>query len=234
MNTPTMTAAARLAAKLLAHRQTAQEEVGDLIRNVHEALTRINGAPVAEIEPPAEPAPEEVAPAAPRQRRPRRAAAASAPAAPAEEAPPAPPPAPKLVRRAEVAPAAPAMSVMAVPPHHGALRGVVRWFDPKSGKGALRLPGLGDVGFEARLLADSGITRLFKGQEIEATLAEGHGAPQVQRLSVPGTVSANPLGGGVVKGRHARPVIVELKREALRRAAARAEAEHVLGSSRSR
>jgi hypothetical protein len=56
----------------------------------------------------------------------------------------------------------------------------------------------------------------------------------VQRLALPGAVSGSPLGGGVVKGRQARPVVVELKREALRRAAARAEAEHVLGSSRTR
>ncbi|MGO8916031.1 MAG: hypothetical protein ACLQJR_09000 [Stellaceae bacterium] len=233
MNTPTMTAAARLAAKLLAHRRTSPDEVGDLIRNVHDALARLGDAPEAVAAPPEEQEMPDPAPAPRRKRQPRREA--SAPPAAASEAPAAPPPAPKLVRRAEMAPAAPAAPVMVAPlPHHGALRGVVRWFDPKSGKGALRLPGLGDVGFEARLLAESGITRLFKGQEIEATLAAGNGTPHLQRLSVPGSVSANPLGGGVVKGRHARPVVVELKREALRRAAARAEAEHVLGSNRTR
>jgi cold shock CspA family protein len=240
MNTPTMTAAARLAAKLLAHRQTSQEEIGDLIRTVHDAVSRLNEAPVAIIEEsPVEPEAmedmeEEVVATPMRQKRRPRREAATAEAMATDEAPAAPPPAPKLVRRAEVAPAAPAAPSLVAPPHHGALRGVVRWFDPKSGKGALRLPGLGDVGFEARLLAESGITRLFKGQEIEATLTEGSGAPQIQRLTVPGTVSAHPLGGGMVKGRQARPVVVELKREALRRAAARAEAEHVLGSSRSR
>jgi len=234
MNTSTMTAAARLAARLLAHRRTSPDEVGDLIRNVHEALARLGEAPEAVTAPREE---QEVSQPsrAPRQKRQPRHEAGAPPAAVADEAPAAPPPAPKLVRRAEMAPAAPTGPVMVAPlPHNGALRGVVRWFDPKSGKGALRLPGLGDVGFEARLLADSGITRLFKGQEIEATLAADNGTPHLQRLSVPGAVSGNALGGGVVKGRHARPVVVELKREALRRAAARAEAEHVLGTNRTR
>jgi cold shock CspA family protein len=229
-----MTATARLAAKLLAHRQTAQEEVGDLIRHVHGALARLGDT--AESAAPAPPA--EAAPAASlapqRTRRPRapRAVLPEAAAAPVEAPPP---PAPKLVRRAEVAPP-PAAVVSPAPlaPPHGMLRGVVRWFDPRSGKGAVRLPGLGDVGFEAQLLAECGITRLFKGQEIEATVAEASAPPQLKRLALPGAVSAAPLGGGVVKGRHAKPVVVELKREALRRAAARAEAEHVLGSSRSR
>lgn len=235
MNTPTMTVTARLAARLLAHRQTSQEEIGDLIRTVHEAVARLNQAPGALVEEPVEQEATET-PEEPirRKRRARRDTAAAEPAA-AEEAPVTALPAQKLVRRAEMAPAASAApSMMVPPPHHGALRGVVRWFDPKSGKGALCLPGLGDVGFEARLLTESGITRLFKGQEVEATLAEGSAAPQLLRVSVPGTVSAHSLGGGVVKGRHARPVVVELKREALRRAAARAEAEHVLGSSRTR
>jgi cold shock CspA family protein len=115
------------------------------------------------------------------------------------------------------------------------VRGVVRWFDPRSGKGMLQLPGMGDVGFEAHLLATSGISRLFKGQEIEATLADGGAPPRLQRLALPGASTASPLGSsGVVKTRHAKPVVVELKREALRRAAARAEAEHVLGSNRNR
>ena len=78
MNTPTMTAAARLAARLLAHRQTAQEEVGDLIRNVHDAVARLSTAPEAAAEPAAE-AEAEAAPPQPRQRRSRREAAAPPP-----------------------------------------------------------------------------------------------------------------------------------------------------------
>jgi cold shock CspA family protein len=234
MNTSTMTAAARLAARLLAHRRTAPDEVGDLIRNVHDALARLGEAPEVVAAPPEDHEMVQPAPRPRQKRQPRREAVVTADAA-AVEVPAAPPPAPKLVRRAEMVPTAPAGPVMVGPlPHQGALRGVVRWFDPKSGKGALRLPGLGDVAFEARLLAESGITRLFKGQEVEATLAASNGTPHLQRLSIPGSVSANPLGGGVVKGRHARPVVVELKREALRRAAARAEAEHVLGTNRTR
>jgi len=235
MTSSTMTAAAHLAAKLLAHRQTSQDEVGDLIRNVHGALTRLGETPPEAVE--RAPVAREPRPTrAPRKPRAERHAVSAAQVdAPAEPSAP-PPPAPKLVRRAEMMPAqAAAPMAMLAAPSHGTVRGVVRWFDPKSGKGALRLPGLGDVAFEARLLQDSGITRLFKGQEIEATLAEGNGAPQLQHLSLPGTVAASPLGsGGMVKSRHAKPVIVELKREALRRAAARAEAEHVLGPSRSR
>jgi cold shock CspA family protein len=232
MNTPTRTAAARLAARLLAHRRTPTDEVGAFIRNVHDALARLAELPEAAAERLETQELAAQAPALRRRRQPRRET--TPPPAAVSEAPALP--APKLVRRADMAPAAPAAPLMVAPaPPHGALRGVVRWFDPKSGKGALRLPGLGDVGFEARLLTESGITRLFKGQEIEATLAAGNnGAPQLQRLSVPGAVSANPLGGGVVKGRHAKPVVVELKREALRRAAARAEAEQVLGTTRTR
>jgi cold shock CspA family protein len=111
------------------------------------------------------------------------------------------------------------------------VRGVVKWFDPKSGKGALRLPGIGDIGFEARVMAESGISRLFKGQEVEATLAHEGGAAQVQRLALPGSVPSAPIAAGTVRSRHAKPVLVELKREALRRAAARAEAEQVLGGN---
>jgi cold shock CspA family protein len=234
MTNSTMTATARLAAKLLASRQTSQDEVGELIRHVHVALARLGETPEsAATPPPIETATEATAAAPRRKPRERRAAAEPPAVAPTEPAPP--PPAPKLVRRAEVAPA-PQAAVVAplAAPSTGTVRGIVRWFDPKSGKGALRLPGYGDVGFEAQLLAESGITRLFKGQEVEASLSETGGSPQVKRLVLPGAVTAAPLGGGVVRGRHARPVVVELKREALRRAAARAEAELVLGSGRTR
>jgi cold shock CspA family protein len=159
-------------------------------------------------------------------------------AAPEEAAPAAPPPVPKLVRRAEVmtAPPAPTAAAPLAPAPQGAVRGVVKWFDPRAAKGALRLPGFsGDVVFEARVLTDSGIARLFKGQEIEATITGGNGRPpQVQRITLPGSAAATPVGAGVVHSRRAKPVLVELKREALRRAAARAEAEHLLGPGRSR
>ena len=135
-----------------------------------------------------------------------------------------------------MAPTAPAGPVMVGPlPHHGALRGVVRWFDPKSGKGALRLPGLGDVGVRGAVAGGVRHHPPLQGTGDRGDARRRrNGTPHLQRLSIPGTVSANPLGGGMVKGRHARPVVVELKREALRRAAARAEAEHVLGTTRTR
>ncbi|HEV2547682.1 MAG TPA: hypothetical protein VGU20_10115 [Stellaceae bacterium] len=228
MTLPHTTAAARLAAKLLAHRQTPQDEVTELIRNVHGALMRLGQSDETVAEAEATPAAEPRA-RAPLVRRPG-APRAAAPADLPEEAPSAPPAVPKLVRRADVvAPASPAPAApLAPPPAHG-VRGVVKWFDPKSGKGALRLPGIGDIGFEARVMAESGISRLFKGQEVEATLARESGAAQVQRLALPGAVQPTPIAAGTVRSRHAKPVLVELKREALRRAAARAEAEQVLG-----
>jgi len=231
MSTSDLTVAARLVAKLLAHRQTPQEEVAGVIHSVHNALLRLHEPAAAASEPVLD-TDESQATLAPRRkrRRPEQTAAA-------QEAPPAvPPAAPKLVRRAEIMTAPAAAQPALAPAGHGAVRGVVKWFDPRAGKGALRLPGFsGDVLFEARLLADSGIARLFKGQEIEATIDGGNGrAPQVQRLTLPGGVTTTPVGAGVVHSRRAKPVLVELKREALRRAAARAEAEHLLGPGRSR
>jgi len=233
MSTPDLTVAARLIAKLLAHRQTPQEEVSGVIRSVHTALSRLSEYDVGATtlaaksdQPRATPAP----------RRKRRQQGETAP--PDNPAPTAPPPTPKLVRRAEVmaAPPASAATPPIAPAPHGAVRGVVKWFDPRAGKGALRLPGFsGDVLFEARILADSGIARLFKGQEVEATILSGNGRPpQVQRITLPGSAAATAVGAGVVHSRRAKPVLVELKREALRRAAARVEAELLLGPSRSR
>ncbi|HUB95458.1 MAG TPA: hypothetical protein VL993_06050, partial [Stellaceae bacterium] len=116
----------------------------------------------------------------------------------------------------------------------GILRGVVRWFDQRTRRGALRLPGLsGDVPIETGLLDEMAIHRLYKGQEIEATLSEDL-APRVVRLAVPGGIAQQNTVGGMVRGRHAKPVVVELKREALRRVAARAEAESLLGRGRNR
>lgn len=240
MTTPDLRAAAHLIAKLLARRPTPPEEVASLIHSVHGALSRLG----AEEEPAVMPAPERPRAATPHRRRRAEAEPVSA-AEPAEaetavavaaEAPP-PPPAPKLVRRAEVAPQpAPTPPIPAVPvPTGGTVRGVVKWFDQRSGKGALRLRGFsGDVALEARHLAESGIPRLFKGQEIEATVAGDTHAPVLERLAVLGTAAPRPVGSGVVHSRRAKPVLVELKREALRRAAARAEAEHLLGPTRTR
>src|SRR5580658_8786030 len=234
MPTPDLRAAAHLIAKLLAHRTTPPDEVAGLIHSVHGALSRLG----EEEEEPAALSPPLERPAAIVVRRRRRVEAPPLPAPTAEEAAaPPPPPAPKLVRRAEVAtqptpapqpPPAPASA-------GGTVRGVVKWFDQRSGKGALRLRGFaGDVALEARHLSESGIPRLFKGQEIEATVAGDSHAPVLERLAVLGTASPRLVGSGVVHSRRAKPVLVELKREALRRAAARAEAEHLLGPTRPR
>ncbi len=242
MTSPDIAVAARLIAKLLSQRETPQDEVPELIRSVHGTLAQLaERAPVA-----AEPArPAERIEAKPKRGRPKgqRQAPSASPRRPAAaaivEMPVAPAPAPKLVRRSEVVsqPSDTGLPTPAAPQPQHTVRGIVKWFDPRTGKGALRLPGLsGDVPLEARLLADSGIARLFKGQEVDATLAEsGGGAPQVQHLALPGTVPASPLpSGGTVRSRRAKQVLVELKREALRRVAARAEAEQLLGPSRSR
>ncbi len=225
MTTPSITATARLVARLVAHRPTQGHEIADLIRDVHVTLAGLDGRE--------QPAVERAAPrlAAKAERR-RLRSPKLPPPAPSAEAPP-PPPAPKLVRRAEIA-ATPQANTAAWSTSP-ILRGVVKWYDPRTGKGALRLPGFsGDIPLDAQLLTESGIARLFKGQEVEATLAHGGAAPQLRRLSVPGTAAPNPVGGGVVRSRHAKPVVVELKREGLRRVAARAEAEQLLGSGRGR
>lgn len=230
MTTPDITAAAHLIAKLLAHRQTPPEEIDGLIRGVHTALSRFGQE--ASAEPLPLPA-REVRVAAPPRRRNRTAARIASDDAPVPVEAVAPP-APKLVRRAEVAALPPAAPLIAETPK-GILRGIVKWYDARTGKGALRLPGFsGDIALEARLLAESGIARLFKGQEVEATIGGEAGAPQLQRLALPGSASGVPLGSGVVHSRRAKPVLVELKREGLRRVAARAEAEQLLGTGRSR
>lgn len=237
MTTPDLKATAHLIAKLLAHRPTPADEVAGLIHSVHGALARLGKE--AEVPPPL-PAPRRERASVPR--RPKREEILAQPeeaVAEEEEALLPAAPAPKLVRRADVA-AAP-QPELPLPASSGpgiagaTLRGIVKWFDPRSGRGALRLPGFaGDVALEPRHLAESGISRLFKGQEIEATVGSGGHAPVLERLALPGAASPMPLGGGIVHSRRAKPVLVELKREALRRAAARAEAEHLLGPSRSR
>ena len=152
------------------------------------------------------------------------------------ETPSEPPPAPRLVRRADVVVPQPVPDAAALfrPIPGGVLRGVVKWFDQRLRRGALRLPGHGDdVPVEPALLDEMGVSRLYKGQEIEATLSAEQ-TPRVIRLAIPGGVWEVHRTGGIVHNRHAKPVVVELKREAMRRVAARAEAEIVLGPNRNR
>ena len=171
------------------------------------------------------PAPTE----APKPRR--KAAARSARNPPPPE--PAPPPAvPRLMRRAEVTHAEPAIPELLQSPHEGRRRGVVRWFDARTGRGMLRIPGFAeDVALDPDMLQRAGLSRLYKGQEIEALVTGENGHSHLVSVALPGQPAAK--GGLKVGGmrRHAKPVVVEMKRDALRRAAARVEAEHVLGSA---
>jgi hypothetical protein len=140
---------------------------------------------------------------------------------------------PRLMRRAEVAPSEP-FGFQAPAPQKTVLRGVVRWFDLRTRQGTLRLPGFADdIAIEAGALESAGISRLYKGQEVEATVAGENGSARLVSLALPGRI-AEPANGLFPAGsmrRHAKPVVVEMKRDAMRRAAARVEAEHVLGNN---
>lgn len=225
--TVALTDTARVAAKLLAHRATRREEIPALLHTVHAALATLATPPV----PAATDAPQATA-----MPTPRRAASSrkrSAPAIPAAPAPDPVAPAPRLVRRAEVIAVTPVETVPFALPS-AALRGVVKWFDAQARRGALRLPGhAGDVPVDAQTLSEMGITRLYKGQEVEATVSED-AEPRILRLTLPGGSTPSLTTAGIVHSRHAKPVVVELKREALRRAAARAEAELLLRPERAR
>jgi len=168
--------------------------------------------------------------------RPRKTMAYIEPvAAPAE---PMIPVVPRLIRRSEAVSPAPSIPAVAIePPVSGVLRGVVRWFDPARRIGGVRLTGVpGDVAIESEIFAAANITRLFKGQEIEAGVRRGHGRVQITSLRVPGGGAATSSSGPIASmgGRRPRIVIVEKKLDALKRVAARSEAEHVLGSRKSK
>ena len=251
------TEAARVVAKLLANRHTPIIEIPDLIENVERALRSLDSNTGKSIrkEPEKErDVPETASAPPPRVKRAngrtrdethRVAPAAEKPAAEKLTEPPAPvpqempqeikPAQPTLLRRAEVihvAPVAPPPAPLA--PTNGMVRGVVQWFDTRTSRGTLRLQGLSsDRPIDGDTLAASGLTRLFKGQEIEATL-DGEETPKIAALRLLNLSPNSPAMGGMVRDRHAKQVVVELKREALSRAAARAEAELLLPSRRAR
>jgi hypothetical protein len=228
MTIPLRASVAHIVAKLVARRATPTDELPAMMRGVQLALERLTQPRPAAVPEPALKTPRMVR--APRTVRPAQQEQPSA-----SIAEPLPPPQPRLVRRADVT-ASPSSEVTAAarPISTGVVRGVVKWFDQRLRRGALRLPGCGDdVPVEPALLEEMGVSRLYKGQEIEATLS-GEETPRVIRLAIPGGVWNVHRSGGVVHNRHAKPVIVELKREAMRRAAARAEAEIVLGPTRAR
>lgn len=226
---------AHFVAKILAARQTTSEEIPHLITCVRDTIHALHG----EIVRPVLPAVQQAAVAEPRERRrtrrPKDAVAPMVRVTRHSEPPPAPTPAvPQLMRRAEVTPVAEPAAVATWVVKGGTLRGIVRWFDVSARQGALRLPGFGDeVAIDAAALERAGISRLYKGQEIEATVTTENERVRLVELALPGR--AEPGAHGIFKSgttrRNAKPVIVELKRDAMRRTASRIEAEHVLGSS---
>jgi cold shock CspA family protein len=242
------TEAARVVAKLLSKRHTSIHEIPDLIENVERALQALDSNAGQSIKK----EPEAVAtPTAPEPRAKRTSGLrkrhdahtvapvgekATVPEKPAVEPQEIKPVQPTLLRRAEVIHVAPVAPPPASPlPMNGTVRGVVQWFDTRSTRGTLRLQGISsDLPIDAEILSASGLTRLFKGQEIEATVEGGEETPKIAALRLLNLAPNSPVMGGTVRDRHAKQVVVELKREGLSRAAARAEAELLLPSRRFR
>ncbi len=183
---------------------------------------------------------------APRRGRPRRITVAPEPVeeAPAVEEPAIEiaPPQPRLLRRADAQASNDAQlhageTLSAPRAPEGTLRGVVKWFDSRAGKGALRLTGIsGDVILDPAALARAGVKRLYKDQEIEATVEESGGRVRLLSLSIPArSAGGEPLLNlmqsevtGTLR-RQPRSVQVQVKRDGIRQSAARAEAEEVFG-----
>ena len=238
---PPVALVASMVARILGGRGLPASEVPALIDTVRDAVARILNPPPAISEDSAVGTPE-----VPRIRqgrgRPRRSTGRKPgrprkTTVPTPVEAPAPPPAPRLVRRAEalMAPTAASEPVMLETPPNTAVRGVVRWFDPARQAGGLRLTGVPeDVPVEPAVFAAAGVTRLFKGQEVEAELDRTNGRVRVTALRVPGGPARMQSASGPIAalgGRKPRVVIVEKKRDALKRVAARSEAEHLLGSN---
>jgi cold shock CspA family protein len=217
----------RLIARILGARQTRQEEVSDLIGSVHRAVAGLDGAAASVAVRPPTPgtSPTEEAPRRGRRPRTREVFAPAAEPAPVAAAP-------KLMRRAEMAPAA-SMPEEATAKTRTGLRGIVKWYDPKTRIGSLRLPGHDDIAVDADALDRAGVPRLFKGQEIEASVAiETDGVARLVAVSLPGRSETDPLGAIGGTRRQQKPVVIEMKRDALRRVGARLEAEQILGGNR--
>ena len=231
---------ARMVARLVGGQETAASEIPVLVETVSAALEQIlhptARAPAADVDV------DDPVRETRRRRTLRQSEGARKPGRPRKvevvvepiETAPTPPPAPRLVRRAEatVTPAAAEPTPLA-PPTNGMVKGVVRWFDPARQTGGLRLTGVPeDVAVDPAVFIAAGVTRLFKGQEIEAQIDRGEGRVRVSALRIPGGPVSAPAASGAIAamgGRKPRMVIVEKKRDALKRVAARTEAEHLLG-----
>jgi cold shock CspA family protein len=225
---------AHFVATILAARQTATEEIPHLIATIRDTIQALRGGRVRAMQPEL---PQSVITAEPQERRrtgrPRKVVEPLVPPSRRNAPPPPAPAVPQLMRRAEVAPVAEPPALEAPPMKSGTLRGIVRWFDFSTRQGTLRLPGFGDeVAIDAAALERAGISRLYKGQEIEATVATENDRVRLVGIALPGR--AEPGAHGIFKAgtarSNAKPVIVELKRDAMRRTASRIEAEHILGS----
>jgi cold shock CspA family protein len=223
---------AHFIAKIVAARQTTSEELPYLVASVRAAIEALEAGTAREALPQA---PQPAVAEPPEHRRTRRPRAAAEPAQRVhrDSEPPPAPVMPQLMRRAQVAPAS--AQIEARPMRNGTLRGIVRWFDLTTRQGTVRLPGFGDeLTIDGAALERAGISRLYKGQEIEATVAADNDGVRLVGLALPGR--AQPGSHGVFKAgtvrRNAKPVVVELKRDAMRRAASRIEAEHMLGGGR--
>jgi cold shock CspA family protein len=248
------TEAARVVAKLLSKRHTSISEIPDLIENVERALQALDSNAGKSIRKGPEAVAMKAAPeprvkraSDPRKRRDTHVVAplaekaapgekAAMPEKPAAEPQEIKPVQPTLLRRAAVTHVAPTAPPPAAPtPTNGIVRGVVQWFDTRTARGTLRLQGVSsDLPIDGDTLIAAGLTRLFKGQEIEATLEGGEEMPKIAALRLLNLSPNSPVMGGTVRDRHAKQVVVELKREALSRTAARAEAELLLPSRRAR
>ena len=250
----------RFITRILAAQPTSVTDVAETIANIVRTVDNL-GAATAKTEAisirPAKPAvvetaveaadaDDDAAAVAPKLRAERvtvtRARRRSVEEAPEPEPPvdvaPEPAPQPRLLRRAEIVQPEhdPVAALQPVRQTGGAVRGVVKWFDSKTGKGALRLTGVsGDVALERSVLEQSAIKRLYKDQEIEATVEDlGRGRVKLLTLSLPGRSSpaATSLLGGdgtTMVRRQARSILVEVKRDGARAFNAREEAEQVLG-----
>lgn len=152
-----------------------------------------------------------------------------------------PAPQPKLLRRAQVHTPEPdfghSETAPALRTPQGTVRGVVKWYDSKAGKGVLRLTGVsGDVAIDPAVLTRTGIKRLYKDQEIEAVVEDKAGRVQLVSLALPGRKPQQPGPKSADDDipailRRTRQVLVEVKQDGGRKRAARAEAEQLLGGS---
>src|SRR5579863_7218537 len=227
--------AAELVARLSATHRIGAAELPDLVESIIAMVrTILNPVPTAAptVTLPSEPAAPKKRRGRPRgtkragpgrkRGRPRKVAVHAETAAP-----PSAPAMPRLVRRSQAVIPAPSTPAGLEPRPTSLLRGVVRWFDPARRSGGVRLTGLPeDVAVEPEIFAAANITRLFKGQEIEAEIRRNDGRVQVTSLRIPGGTTETSLSGPIAAtgGRRPRIVIVEKKLDALKRVAARSEA----------